>query len=57
MRTLAEEPFVLNPKLATLTGEITKKVYRIGDTIQVRIVRADPERRQIDYELAPQPKV
>ena len=52
LRTLAEEPFTLNPKLATLTGEISKKTYRIGDTIQVRIVRADPERRQIDYELA-----
>ena len=52
MRTLSQEPYTLNPKLATLTGEISKKVYRIGDTIRVRIVRADPERRQIDYEVA-----
>ena len=52
LRTLADEPYTLNPKLATLTGETSRKTYRIGDTIQVRIVRADPERRQIDYEVA-----
>jgi ribonuclease R len=51
LRTLSQEPYTLNPKLATLTGDISKKVYRIGDTIRVRIVRADPERRQIDYEV------
>ncbi|MBP7804993.1 MAG: S1 RNA-binding domain-containing protein, partial [Candidatus Pacebacteria bacterium] len=41
-----------NPRLATLTGEISKKTYRIGDTIKVKVVKADPERRQIDYEIA-----
>ncbi len=51
LRTLANEPFSLNPRLATLTGQISQKKYRIGDTIQVKIVRADPERRQIDYEV------
>ena len=51
MRTLGNESFTLNPKLATMVGEISKRSFRIGDTIQVRIVRADPERRQIDYEI------
>ncbi len=51
LRSMSSETFIVNPKLATMTGEISKKSYRIGDTIQVRIVRADPERRQIDYEL------
>jgi len=51
MRTLGAEQFTVNPRLATLTGETSKKSYRIGDTILVRIVRADPERRQIDYEI------
>jgi ribonuclease R len=51
MRTLPTEAWTLNPKLATLSGGTSGKVYRIGDTIKVKIVRADPERRQIDYEL------
>ena len=52
LRSLGKESFTLSPKLATLTGETSKRVFRIGDTIKVRVVRADAERRQIDYELA-----
>lgn len=51
MRTMGNEGFTVNPRLATMTGGISGKTYRIGDTIKVKIVRADPERRQIDYEI------
>ncbi|MEI6316803.1 MAG: ribonuclease R [bacterium] len=51
LRSMGNESFTLNPKLATLSGETSKRIFRIGDTIKVRIVRADAERRQIDYEL------
>jgi ribonuclease R len=51
LRTMGTESFTLNPKLATLTGETSKRSFRIGDTILVKIVRADAERRQIDYEI------
>ena len=51
LRSMGKESFTLSPKLATLTGENTKRVFRIGDTIKVRVVRADAERRQIDYEI------
>lgn len=40
----------LDDKLA-LVGEHTGKVYRIGFPVQVRVVRADPEARQVDFEL------
>jgi len=33
----------------TLTD--TKKCYRLGDEVQVRVIRADVEKRQIDFEL------
>jgi ribonuclease R len=52
LRTMGNETFTVNPKLATLTGGTSNKTYRIGDTIKVKIVRADPERRQVDYEVA-----
>ncbi len=51
LRTLEGGPFTIQPKLATLTAQLSGKTYRIGDTIKVKIVRADPERRQIDYEV------
>lgn len=51
LRSMGTEAFTVNPRLATLTGEISKKTYRIGDTIKVKVVKADPERRQIDYEI------
>ena len=51
LRSMGGESFTLNPKLATLSGETSKRVFRIGDTIKVRVVRADAERRQIDYEI------
>lgn len=51
LRTMGNESFELNPKLATLKGGTSGRTFRIGDTIQVRVVRADPERRQIDLEL------
>lgn len=40
----------LEDRLA-LVGEHTGKVYRIGFPVQVRLVRADPEARQVDFEL------
>ena len=51
LRSLGQETFRLDPRLATLTGEITKRQFRIGDTIRVKVVAANPEKRQIDYEL------
>jgi ribonuclease R len=35
-----------------LSGEHTKKVYRLGDKVRVQVVRVDMERRQIDLGLA-----
>ena len=34
-----------------LLGEHTKKVYRLGDRVEVQVVRVDMERRQIDLGL------
>jgi ribonuclease R len=34
-----------------MQGENTKKVYRLGDKVQVQVVRVDMERRQVDLGL------
>jgi ribonuclease R len=35
----------------TLRGENTKRIYRLGDKVQVQVVRVDMERRQVDLGL------
>jgi len=34
-----------------LRGENTKRVYRLGDEVEVQVVRVDMERRQVDLGL------
>ncbi len=38
-----------------LVGERTGVVYRIGQKVKVKITKADPETREIDFELVPDP--
>lgn len=49
---LGDEYFIYNEANRTLTGEKTNKVYRIGDKIRIRVMRASKEAREIDFALA-----
>ena len=40
------------PELLSLIGKSTKKTYRIGDKLKVRVVSASKETAQIDFEIA-----
>ena len=47
---LGDEYFVYDENMKTLQGEKTKTMYHIGDKIHVRVIRADKQTRQIDFE-------
>ncbi len=49
--TMTDDYYIFNEKNYTLTGEHTKKVYRIGDRVRVQVARASLEDRQVDFEL------
>lgn len=40
-----------DPDTEMLIGERMKKVYKLGDKVDVRLVRADKDAREIDFEL------
>ena len=47
---LGNEYFEYDEDRKTLLGENTKNVYHIGDRIRIRVIRADKQSRQIDFE-------
>ena len=47
---LGNEYFIYDENRKTLLGEDTKTMYHIGDKIKIRVIRADKQTRQIDFE-------
>jgi len=49
--SLHDDYYHYQEKQYCLFGERTRKTFRIGDEVKVRIERVDVERRQIDFGL------
>jgi ribonuclease R len=49
--SMADDYYQFDEKGHALRGENTGKVYRLGDRVEVQVVRVDLERRQIDFAL------
>ena len=47
---LGNEYFIYDDERKTLLGEHTKTMYKIGDKIRVRVIKANKQLRQIDFE-------
>ena len=50
--TLKDDYYIFNEKEHTLLGENTKKRFRLGGEVTVKVSRVDIERRRIDLEIA-----
>lgn len=50
---LGDEYFIYDENTKTLLGESTKKMYHIGDSIRIKVIKANKELRQIDFALSP----
>lgn len=49
--SMTDDYYHFNEKAHTLKGENTRRVYRLGDKVEVQVVRVDLERRQLDFAL------
>ncbi len=48
--------FLFNEKRNELIGEKTRKIYKIGDELEVIVVKSDKNTGEIDFEIKDQPK-
>ncbi|MCR4436924.1 MAG: ribonuclease R [Clostridiales bacterium] len=51
MSSMEDDYYIFNEKQYCLMGEKTRKIYRIGDAVKVKLTRADVAARQIDFIL------
>ena len=51
LASIKSDYFTYDAKNYRVTGEKTKKTYRLGDEVSVKLVAADPQERTIDFEL------
>lgn len=51
VRDMEDDYYVYDEKHYALTGRRTKKRYRLGDKVTIKVVRVDPEEREIDFVL------
>ena len=51
IRSLGGDYFEFDDKNYCLTGQRTRKRYRLGDHVRIKVVRCNLEKKQMDYEL------
>lgn len=51
IRDLEDDYYTFDEKNYALVGRRKKKRYRLGDKVRVKVVRVDPEEREIDFVL------
>jgi len=49
--SMADDYYRFTEQHHTLVGESTKRIYRLGDQVQVLVVRVDMDRRQVELAL------
>ncbi|MDR5658965.1 ribonuclease R [Serpentinicella sp. ANB-PHB4] len=51
LSSLVDDYYIYNSQHHSLTGERTKKTFRIGDEVRIQVARADIKQREIDFNL------
>lgn len=51
LREIRSDFFEFDEKLYRLVGRRTRRIYKLGDPVRIKVVRANLEQRILDYEL------
>ena len=51
MKNLGDDFYQFNKENFALEGKRSGKVYRIGDELTIRVLKADLSKKQLDFEL------
>jgi ribonuclease R len=49
--SMTDDYYLFNERAHTLQGESLKRIYRLGDRVEVQVARVDLDRRRIDFAL------
>jgi ribonuclease R len=49
--TLNDDYYEFEEELHRLVGQRRRRMFRIGDAVRVQLVRVDPDRRELDFQL------
>lgn len=48
---IGDDFFHYNSDIMAIVGDTTKKLYRLGDKLKVKVIRANKQEKQIDFEI------
>ena len=51
LRNIRDDHYVFDQKNYSIVGQRSKKTYQLGDQVRVKLVNADLEKKQLDFEL------
>jgi ribonuclease R len=51
MRDLTDDFYEFDEKTYSLVGQRKKQVYRLGDPVKIKVMRANLEKKQLDFSL------
>jgi exoribonuclease R len=51
MKSLGDDFYTFNPDNYAIEGRRTGKIYRIGDEVTIRVMKADLSKKQLDFDL------
>ena len=51
LSSLGDDFYKLDAKTYSIIGEKTKKVYSLGQKVKIKLISADLDKKQMDYEI------
>lgn len=51
LANISDDYYILDESTYTIIGEATKKTYKIGDTVNIRVAKVNADLKEIDFEL------